>query len=177
MSTLWTPGGEHIVPRGGRGQGPPGEPPPTAAAPPPNQAGTAGKTVGEEPAPAGITSSQVGPDDPGAEELAPEELERRMAELRDQLAGAPAAAVVANHCYGLFELAALHLSLQPPRLEEARLAIDSLGLLVDGLGSRLGEQASQLSEGLAQLRLAYVQIQAAPTVGAMDHQSGDRGAG
>jgi hypothetical protein len=84
-----------------------------------------------------------------------------MAELRDQLAKAPAEVVVANHAFGLFELAALHLSLQPPQLDQARLAIDALAALVDGLGGRLGDAAPQLSEGLSQLRLAYVQLHTA----------------
>ena len=59
---------------------------------------------------------------------------------------------MANHCYGLFELAALHLSQQPPQLEKARLAIDALGLLVDGLGERLGQHAEGLVDGLSQLQ-------------------------
>ncbi len=84
-----------------------------------------------------------------------------MADLRDQLAGTPAEVVVANHAYGLFELAALHLSLETPQLTEARLAIDALGYLVEGLGDRLGEPASELATALAQLRMAFVQVQAA----------------
>lgn len=84
-----------------------------------------------------------------------------MAELREQLAGTPAEVVVANHAYGLFELAALHLSLEQPQLDQARLAIDALGYLVEGLGDRLGEPAAELGTALAQLRLAFVQVQAA----------------
>jgi hypothetical protein len=84
-----------------------------------------------------------------------------MAELRDQLARTPAEVVVANHAYGLFELAALHLSLDPPHLEPARLAIDALGYLVEGLGPRLGEPADELKTALAQLRMAFVQVSAA----------------
>ncbi len=84
-----------------------------------------------------------------------------MAALREKLAGAPAAVVVANHCYGLFELAAVYLSSSPPNLEHARLAIDALGSLVDGLGERLGEAYPALRDALAQIRLAYVQISAA----------------
>jgi len=95
------------------------------------------------------------------EDLTPEQLSERMAELREELAKTPARDVVANHCLGLFELAALHLSIQPPQLEEAQLAIDALGALVDGLPGRLGDQEGQLSEGLAQLRLAFVQIRGA----------------
>jgi len=110
-----------------------------------------GRPTPEQPTPA-----------PGAgqpdEELSDEELAARMAELRDQLAQTPAEIVVLNHCYGLFELAALHLSLQPPQLEQAKLAIDALGLLVDGLPGRLGQGEQQVRDGLAQLRLAFVQI-------------------
>ena len=81
-----------------------------------------------------------------------------MTELRQQLADTPARTVVANHCYGMFELAALHLSLDPPQLDQARLAIDALALLVEGLGSRLGEEEANLREGLTQLRLAFVRL-------------------
>jgi hypothetical protein len=84
--------------------------------------------------------------------------EEDMVEITRQLAAAPAEDVIANHCYGLFELAALHLSQQPPSLGKAQLAIDALGLLVDGLGDRLGQHAEALVDGLAQLRLAFVRI-------------------
>lgn len=83
-----------------------------------------------------------------------------MEQLRQELAEAPAAAVIANHCVGLFQLAALHLSLQPPKLDQAQLAIDGLGALVEGLAGRLGPDEQQLKDGLAQLRLAFVQIKA-----------------
>ena len=95
------------------------------------------------------------------EPLTEAEVAQQMEELREQLAKTPASAVIANHCYGLFELAALHLSLQPPQLGEAQLAIDALGAVVEGLSDRLDDHASQLKEGLAQLRLAFVQIRAA----------------
>ena len=81
-----------------------------------------------------------------------------MEELRQQLADTPAEVVIANHAFGMFELAALHLSLQPPQLEQAKLAIDAFSALVEGLAGRIGEFEPQLRDGLAQLRLAYVQI-------------------
>ena len=84
-----------------------------------------------------------------------------MAAVRDELAKTPAALVVANHCFGLFELAALHLSLQPPQLAEAQLAIDALAAIVEGLSGRLSEPEPQLKEALAQLRMAFVQVRAA----------------
>jgi hypothetical protein len=87
--------------------------------------------------------------------------EEELLEVAKHLAAAPAEDVIANHCYGLFELAALHLSQQPPQFDKARLAIDALGLLVEGLGERLGQHAPALAEGLSQLRLAFVRISSA----------------
>ena len=139
MSTLWTPGGERPVGGGdqaGRTSGPPVDGGPPPGPPP-------------------------GPGRPETEE----ELEARMTELRSQLSQTPASLVVANHCFGLFELAALHLSLQPPQLEEARLAIDALGAVVEGLAGRLGEEEEHLKEGLTQLRLAFVQLHTATSAG------------
>ena len=86
--------------------------------------------------------------------------------MRAELANSPVEVVVANHCYGLFELAAVYLSQQPPLLPQARLAIDALASLVDGLEGRLGEAEDQLKDGLGQLRLAYVQIDGAQRAGA-----------
>jgi Domain of unknown function (DUF1844) len=71
---------------------------------------------------------------------------------------APAEVVVANHAYGLFELAAIHLSESPPNLGAARLAIDAMSSLVEALAGRLGEVENSLREAVSQIRLAYVQI-------------------
>jgi Domain of unknown function (DUF1844) len=90
-----------------------------------------------------------------------EEVAAQVEAMRAELIEAPVEIVVANHCYGLFELAAVYLSQQPPLLPQARLAIDALGVLVDGLTGRLGDAESSLRDGLAQLRLAYVQIDGA----------------
>jgi hypothetical protein len=78
--------------------------------------------------------------------------------LRAQLAGAPAEVIIANHAYAIFELAALHLSLEPPQLDKARLAIDAFAALVGGLEGRLGDAEASLRDGLAQIRLAFVQL-------------------
>ncbi len=86
-------------------------------------------------------------------------------ELRRQLASAPAEVVVANHCFGLFELAGVYLSQSPPRLEQARLAIDAFGAVVEGVGGRLGETEGTLRDALAQIRLAFVQISGAQRAG------------
>jgi hypothetical protein len=86
--------------------------------------------------------------------------------MRAELANSPVEVVVANHCYGLFELAAVYLSQQPPLLVQARLAIDALASLITGLEGRLGEPEEQLKDGLSQLQLAYVQIDGAQRAGA-----------
>ena len=98
-----------------------------------------------------MTSADPQAPDPAAE----------MDELRRQLADTDPAVVIANHAYGLFELAAVYLSTQPPRLAEAQLAIDGLAALADGVGDRLGEAEGPLTEALAQIRLAWVQLSAA----------------
>jgi hypothetical protein len=79
-----------------------------------------------------------------------------------ELLAAPIEAVIANHCYGLFELAALHLSQQPPNLDAARAAIDAMGFVVEGLGARLGQHAATLEDGLTQVRLAWVKLAETP---------------
>jgi hypothetical protein len=100
-----------------------------------------------------------------------------MEELRDRLAQTPAEVVIANHAYGLFELAALHISLDPPQLDQARLAIDALGYVVEGLGGRLGEPFEDLTNALGQLRMAYVQVQAARSAGSGGPGGGGGGGG
>ncbi len=126
---------------------------------------------GERPVPRSSSEAQDQPRErgvPGGEEALTEDEARQMADLRermDQLAATPAEVVVANHAYGLSQLAALHLSLEKPQLDQARLAIDAFGCLVEGLGDRLGEPAADLREALAQLRMAFVQIRAATAGG------------
>jgi hypothetical protein len=102
------------------------------------------------------------PFDPGDTDVtdpSPEEAQAAVEAMRAQLANTPAEIVVANHCYGLFELAAIYLSQNPPMLFQARLAIDGLGYILDGLRGRLGEAESSLHESLSQLRLAFVRLE------------------
>jgi hypothetical protein len=79
-------------------------------------------------------------------------------EARQRLGEVPAEHVVANHVMGLYELAAIHLSSDPPRLADAALAIDAVACLVEGLGPRLGPEAETLGVALSNIRLAFVQI-------------------
>jgi hypothetical protein len=96
---------------------------------------------------------------PDEEEPLSAEAQAEIDAMRQQLANSPAEVVVANHCYGLFELAAVYLSQTPPMLFQARLAIDGLGSLLEGLKGRLGEAEPSLLDALSQLRLAFVQLE------------------
>ncbi len=130
--SLWTPGGEH-------------RPEP-------------------EPAPSSSSSPSGAGEGPGLEDLSPEDraqleaMQEEMAQVRQQLLAAPASVVVANHAMGIYELAAIHLTAEEPKLPEATLAIDALAALVDGLPGRLGEAEPTLREALSHLRAAYLEI-------------------
>jgi len=136
MSSLWTPSGEHFPKEEGGG----------AASPASGQPGDTDVTQASREAP--LTEEQAA-------------AQAEVDAMRAQLAHTPAEVVVANHCYGLFELAAIYLSQTPPQLFQARLAIDGLGALLSGLQGRLGEAEPALLESLSQLRLAFVSLEGA----------------
>ncbi len=149
MSSLWTPGGEHEVPRDQ----------PATPADAPAQGAPTGLDAEMEDAIAASLPDGVTLDDLSPEQLAQaEERIHEMAAARERLLHAPASAVVANHAMGLFELAALHLSQPTPNFAEAGLAIDAMAAIVDGLGDRLDDAVPTLQEGLQQLRMTYVQL-------------------
>jgi hypothetical protein len=151
MSTLWTPDGERPV----RRESPPPSQP-TGGGPAGGFGGASGGGSGRGSG-AASGGGGAGPSD--------EEMAAQLAQMQEQLARTPADVVIANHAFGLFELAALHLSQQPPNLDQARLAIDALGALVEGMTGRLGTHEPELIQGLGQLRLAFVQISAAQAAG------------
>lgn len=155
--SLWTPGGEHPVERNRPTDGPAEAPAggPAAAAP-----GDAGGPGGDPFA--GMTPEQ---------RAEAEQMLAEMSEVQQQLAAAPAAAVVANHAMGLYELAAIHLTSQPPKLDEAKIAIDAFAALLEVIKGKLGPDEVTLSDALHQLRLGFVQLTAAH--GPTDADSGD----
>ena len=147
MNTLWTPSGERPIKRTPDASSAPTSQPPKEAA---NQ---------EE----SFDSSDLNEADLSPQDRAM--LEAQMREAQQKLLSTPPEAIIANHCYGLFELAAMYLSTTPPHIDGARLAIDALGSLVDGVGTRLGTSGSDMSEALSQLKMAFVEIQSAPAAG------------
>jgi hypothetical protein len=102
-------------------------------------------------------------------ELSPEQqadldaMQSELAKVREELLAAPASVVIANHAMGIYELAAIHLTAEQPKLPEAVLAIDALTGLVEGLEGRLGEPEPMLREALAQLRAAYLEVRTRST--------------
>lgn len=118
--------------------------------------------------------SAGGPEPAFGDELDPEqadairEAQEAMAEARQRLAEVPAEVVVTNHVMGLYELAAIHLSADPPDLAQSALAIDAVACLVDGLGDRLGPDAPTMRDALNNIRLAFVQIKGSAGDGGSD---------
>ncbi|MDG1844766.1 MAG: hypothetical protein P8J01_00065 [Acidimicrobiales bacterium] len=129
--SLWTPQGEHDIP--------------------------------EETPSEGDAISDVG-ELPGFDDLSPDEQEQaramaaELADARKRLSEAPAAEVIANHVMGIYELAAIHLSNQPPSIDEAKVAIDAMAGIMSSLSGRLGQNESVLREALQQIQVAFVQI-------------------
>lgn len=137
MSSLWTPGGEHPVgdDRGGAEPQSPSAPGPPGAGPDP--------------------LADLSPE----ERAQYEEMAEQMAEAQQRLLEAPAEGVVGNHAVGLYQLALIHLSVEDPDFEAARLAIDGMAGLLNALEGRLGEDEPTLRDALGQAQMAFVQVQ------------------
>jgi hypothetical protein len=146
VSSLWTPSGEHFPEKDDAAENQPPTPPQSG---PPAQPPEEGEVLSAE-------------------------AQAEIDAMRQQLANSPAEVVVANHCYGLFELAAVYLSQTPPMLFQARLAIDGLGALLKGLEGRLGESEPSLLDALSQLRLAFVQLEGVERAAAESAASADQ---
>jgi hypothetical protein len=144
MSTFWTPSGERPIPREEPGASPPAGRPP----------------AGPGPGPDDMAGPGPGPDAMDAD-ITDEEMEAELRAVQEQMLRAPAAVVVANHCIGLIELAALHLGQEPPRLADAQIAIDALAGVLDAIGTRLGENEAPLRQALHQMRMAFIEARSA----------------
>lgn len=103
----------------------------------------------------------MAPDLSPEQEAEAQQIAAEMQQVRDQLSQVPAAVVIANHAMGCYELAAIHLSNEPPRLDDAQLAIDAFAAILGAIEGRLGPDEATLQDALAQLRLAFVQVKAA----------------
>lgn len=144
--SLWTPDGEHQVPRE-----------PRESTPPPAAESQPAQPV--EPGMAGMPDLENMSDEERAQV---EAMAAEMAEVRQQMLSVPASVVIANHAMGLYELAAIHLSAEEPKMSEAKEAIDAMTAMVTVLDGRLGENEQTLKEALSQLQMAFVQMSTPP---------------
>ena len=134
--TLWTPSGEHPVDRKPSAPSEPSSPP-------------AGPPADGEPPLEDLTPEQ---------RAQYEEMSRQMEEAQVRMLQLPAGVVVGQQTMQYYELAAVYLSQEPPRLDDARTAIDAMAGVVEQLGSRLGEAEPPVRQALNQLQMAYVQV-------------------
>jgi hypothetical protein len=132
--SLWTPSGEHPVDRERRESG-------TSRSAPP----------GAEEAP---SLEDLSPE----ERAQVEEMARQVEAAQKRMLELPGGSVVGQHALHFYELAALYLSQDPPRVDDARLAIDALTAVVEQLGNRLGDAEDPLRQALTQLQLAFVEV-------------------
>jgi hypothetical protein len=144
MSSLWTPGGEHEVPRNSQTA-----PQPSGA----SSRGQARNAQGGSP----YEVDDMYEDGMDGMDLTPEE-EAELRAMQEQLISVPAASVIANHVVNIFQLGMLHLFSAPPSLEEAALAIDAASAIVEKLDGRLGPDEQTLVDAVHQMRMAYVQV-------------------
>jgi hypothetical protein len=133
--SLWTPSGEHPVDRNR-------QPEPPAS------------SKGNEP---------DGSEGPSSEDLSPEqqaqveEMTRQMQEAQARMLQMPAGTVIGQQALQFYELAAVYLSQDPPRLDEARLAVDAFAAVVEQVGDRLEQAEQPLRQALTQIQMAFVQ--------------------
>jgi hypothetical protein len=99
--------------------------------------------------------ADFGADDP--DDLA-ESMASEIAAARARLAQTPVASVVATHVVGFYELAAIHLSQDPPNFGEATIAIDAMAAVIDRLPGRLGEDEDTLRQALTVIRMQFVTL-------------------
>lgn len=142
--SLWTPDGERPIQRSAQ-QSPQAE-----------SAASAGITpeIREMLAQAGVDVDQLTPE----QIQQAMEMMAEMEQSRRSILEAPAHEVIVNHLMGIYELAALHLGVNPPNFSEAALAIEAFRGVLDRCTGKLGEHESQLVQALAQLQTAFVQL-------------------
>lgn len=141
MSSLWTPSGEHRVSRNNNTEKP-----------------DVDRDL-ENAIRAGLPEGVELEDLSEQERAQAESIVKEMAQTREHMLKTPAGTIVANHVMGLYELAVLHLTNEPPNFADASIAIDALSALIDAMPGRLGEDEATLVQARDQVRLAFVRVQ------------------
>jgi hypothetical protein len=134
--SIWTPSGEHEVPRD--------RPEPAAAG-------------GDDDWRERLMAGELRPEDLTPEQRAEVDAAvAEMAEAQRQLLATPIEQYVTQHIIGFRELAILHLQQSAPDFAAAQIAIDAIGGIVEAVGPRLGQLEEPLRQDLTQLQMAFV---------------------
>lgn len=148
--SLWTPGGEHEVPKEEAGgpqagaQAPGGDQMPQLT----------DEQFAEAARAAGIDPASLSPE----ERARAEQMLVQMAQAQAEMLSTPIDVLIANHVMGFYELAVLHLQQPDPDMEQARTAVDAMAAVMAALPGRLGEPEATLQQALQQAQTAYVGI-------------------
>lgn len=158
MSSLWTPDGEHQVPR---------EPQPPEGTGSRTEQGAPGATSGaDEEADHSSETLRAAAEAIGIDldSLSDEERDQLRAELaemmrvRREVAATPASEMLTNHMMRLFDLATIYLEGDPPSFPDASAVIEAFRAMLDALGDRLGDAEDTMREALGQLQMLFVQV-------------------
>ena len=142
--SIWTPSGEHEVPRDRPGPSPAGGP---------TGAGAPDDDWRER-----LMAGELQPEDLTPEQQAEVEAAvAEMAEAQRQLLATPIEQYVTQHIIGFRELAILHLQQADPDFGAAQIAIDAIAGIIEAVGPRLGQLEEPLRQDVTQLQMAFVQ--------------------
>ncbi len=154
MSSLWTPDGEHEVPR---------EPDASST---PGQGGTPDQPAearASDPSADALRAAaeSIGVDLDSLSDDEREQLRAELAEMmrvRREVSATPASEMLTNHMMRLFDLTTIYLEGDPPAFSDAATVIEAFRAMLDALGERLGESEPTLREALGQLQMLFVQV-------------------
>lgn len=147
--TIWTPSGEHEVPRDGAADAGAG------SAPQPNGQ-PSGPASGQAAGPPAGQAAGPAPSQPEMDPQMQQEMEQQLAEIRQRILQTPIEAMLAQHFVGLYEIAAIHMSAETPNLHSARLAINAMDGILSATEGELGDAEESMQSMLHQLRMAFV---------------------
>lgn len=72
----------------------------------------------------------------------------------------PVETILGNHIFVLLQVAAVNMAETPPRLESARLVIDTISAMIKTGGERLGEHVELYRNALAEVQQVFVRATA-----------------
>lgn len=111
---------------------------------------------GERPVSPRPTAAGPDPDGPTPEQVAA--MSEELRQFQEEILAVDAGEIVANHCIGLFQLAAVHLQVEPPDLAQAAVAIDAFRGIVERCAGRLGRDEATVRQALDTAQMLFIQV-------------------